>query len=120
MNDWVFAGLAFAAIGGFLLWTAVHSVRQDVDHRRSPGLRTPTTLESRQAWLAAHRRISPVLWRTGLVTMILSVAAVIWGSVDGGGNAEAFVVGCLLTFLPVLVHVYVRGSRAASEARGDR
>ncbi len=115
MSDALFADLALCAIGSLLCWTAVHAVAPDVDRHRSPGLRTPATLSSQDAWLAAHRRIQPVVWRSGLCGVAVSAACSValalgWSQ----GSNVAVVLGMMALFLPCAVRIMVVGDRAAS------
>jgi hypothetical protein len=115
MSDWVFGGIGLTLLGALLCWTAKCAIRDDVDYRRIPGLRTPDTLRSRESWLAAHRRIHHLLWRSGLAGVVIGVGCILWGFVSGSGNAELIIVLCLVAFLPVAVVSYQAGNGAARE-----
>lgn len=116
MSDWMVGGIGLTLLGVLLCWTAKHSICDDVDYRRIPGLRTPDTLRSRESWLAAHRRIHRLLWRTGLAGIVIGTACIVWDFVSGRGNAELIVVLCLVAFAPVAVVAYRAGNGAAREA----
>lgn len=110
----IVGGIGVSLIGALMCWLAAHSIRDDVNYRKMPGLRTPETLESWAAWLAAHRRISPVMWRTGLAALLLGAVGVIWGVIDGRGSAEVAMIICLAVFIPVVIYVYRAGTKAVT------
>jgi hypothetical protein len=115
MSDWAVGGVGLTLLGTLLCWTAKHSIRDDVDYRRIPGLRTPDTLRSRESWRAAHRRIQYLLWRSGLAGIVIGVGCIVWDFIDGRGNAELIIVLCLVAFVPVAIVAYRVGNSAARE-----
>ncbi|WP_432487678.1 SdpI family protein [Kineococcus sp. SYSU DK018] len=100
-------------MGGFLCWTAHHATRPSVRYERAPGLRTPATLRSRRAWLAAHEKIAPLLWAAGVGTIVYAGAAALWLTTQERGTADGFAAVWALLLLPVMVSVVRRGQREA-------
>ena len=119
MSDVVVAGAFFLLLGGLLLWTARHAVTPTTDHRRSPGLRTPSTLRSPAAWLAAHRRIAPHLHLLGSLSTAVGGLWLVAAARGLRPGSESFVVLPLALFLPLVLLVVVIGNRAASDAADD-
>ena len=78
MSEALLLGLVVSSFGALLVWTARASVRDGVVPERSPGVRTPTTMDSREAWLAAHRPLAPWFWGAGVAYGVLGGAIVVW------------------------------------------
>lgn len=110
--------MALTGLGAFTAWAARRAVAPDVDPQRSPGLRTPTTMASREVWLAAHRPIVPAMWWMGLLVTLAGNAVVVWVLLGSPGRAQvsAAVLGVAIAYLVVAAVLIVIGLRAARHA----
>ncbi|RKS07606.1 SdpI/YhfL family protein [Nocardiopsis sp. Huas11] len=125
MADWFTVGICFGLLSAFLGWTSFYSVRDDVNISRSPGIRIPTTLASRESWLTAHRRAQPYFFGACLLMSVAGAAFVVWAAVasaPGSVVAPMFAVLAVMTVALVFGAVLgvrdVRRSAGAREANG--
>jgi hypothetical protein len=67
------ATLPLAVLGTLMLVTARMSTHPNVNIYCSPGVRTSATLQSREAWLAAHRAVKRPTLIGGYVLSVMSL-----------------------------------------------
>lgn len=121
MSDWFVSGLFFGVLSGFLLWTAVHSTKPGIDIHKSPGVRVPSTLESEEAWHAAHKRAQPYFFGSGLLLSVVAVSFFVWASTaDVPGSATPPTIIALAVVTLVLGVGAVLGVRAVGAAGSTR
>lgn len=94
--------IPLAVVGALLVYTARVAVNDQVDTRRTPGVRTSATLRSREAWLAGHRAIERTLSTTGYTLTGASLLAALVGTLWRPWAAVAVALVCLLP-LPVVL-----------------
>lgn len=121
MVENVITGLLVTGLGGFVAWAALNSTREDVNPRSAPGLRTPTTMSSREAWLAAHRVISGPLWWSGVALTTIGSGIVAWSLAGSPSQAEVerVALGAGIGFVIAALAMVVVGERAARRASKD-
>ncbi|NYJ32898.1 SdpI family protein [Nocardiopsis aegyptia] len=119
MADWFTVGIVFGLISAFLGWTSVSSVREDVDIDRSPGLRVPTTLASKESWLTAHRKAQPYFFGACLLMSVAGAAFVVWAAVVGDpGSVIAPMFAVLAAMTVILLVGAVLGVREVRRSVG--
>ncbi|GHD23204.1 hypothetical protein GCM10007147_18070 [Nocardiopsis kunsanensis] len=118
MSDWFITGLFFGLLSGFLLWTAIHSTKPGIDIHKSPGVRVPSTLESEEAWHAAHKRAQPYFFGSGLLLSLVAIGFLVWASTaDVPGSATPPTLIALAAATLVLGVGALLGVRAAGAVR---
>lgn len=108
-------------LGGFVAWGARHSTRPDVDPQRAPGVRLPSTMRSRAAWLAAHRRVAGSMWWAGVTTSTAATALLVWRATGQRDPAHVEVATLAVTAVLVvwLVALCKLGHDAARDVPDD-
>ncbi|WP_306366335.1 SdpI family protein [Nocardiopsis sp. CC223A] len=124
MSDWFTVGIFFGLISAFLGWTSIYSVRDGVNIDRSPGIRIPVTLASREAWLVAHRKAQPYFFGSCLFMSVSGVAFVVWAAViDAPGSVIVpmfAVLAAMTAILLVGAILGVRDVRRSHEVLGPK
>ncbi|WP_436888352.1 SdpI family protein [Nocardiopsis dassonvillei] len=124
VSDWFTVGIFFGLISAFLGWTSIYSVRDGVNIDRSPGIRIPVTLASREAWLVAHRKAQPYFFGSCLFMSVAGVAFVVWAAVvDAPGSVivPMFAVLAVMTMVLLVGAVLgVRDVRRSHEVFGHK
>ena len=106
--------VVMAGSGLLLLWAARAAASGRLGRNAFAGIRTPSTMASDEAWLAAHRRAE----RPSVLAAVTSIASGMPGLLPSVTTAVAVgsvLVGCAAMLGLVLWGARV-GSRAASEA----
>lgn len=111
----VVAGLVLSAVGVVTAWASRRAVAPNVDPQRAPGLRTPTTMASREAWLAAHRPIAPAMWWMGVVVVLAGIGVLGWSVIGSPSEAQVDTTVLVVAagYFAVSLVLMVVGLRAA-------
>ncbi len=120
MIDKALIGFAVAVFGGLIAWSSRKAVRPDVDPQRCPGIRTPTTMASREAWLTGHRAIAPAMFWLGATTTLAGNGLTVWAVLNDPPRkqvetAAIFIMLVATIVLAILAVVAHRAIRAAEE-----
>lgn len=107
--------VVMGATGVMLIWMARAAASGRLRRNGFVGIRTPSTMTSDEAWLAAHRRAERPTQVAGVVSLVVALIAVLPVSENvlvGGVLAGSVVV------LAIVIHGAVVGGRAAREVEG--
>ncbi len=120
MIDNIVGALALIVLGTLIAWSSRRAVRPDVDPQRCPGIRTPTTMASREAWLTGHRAIAPAMFWLGATLTTTGNVVLVWvlTAEPTKSQVERVVIisGVIMTVvLAVLAVIAHRAIRAAEE-----
>jgi len=118
--DKALIGFAVAVFGGLIAWSSRRAVRPDVDPQRCPGIRTPTTMASREAWLTGHRAIAPAMFWLGAATTLAGNGLTVWAVLEDPPRKQVEMVSIFIFLvatvgLAVLAVIAHRAIRAAEE-----
>ena len=108
--------VVMTAAGVLLIWVAHAAASGRIKRNPIAGIRTAATMESDQAWLAAHVRAKPATVRAGIAAIVSGLAAL--PPLPTPVSAAVVVVGCAV-MLAFVLHGARIGSRAARNATHD-
>jgi len=105
--------VAMGAAGGVLVWMARAAASGRLTRNALAGIRTPSTMASDAAWLAAHRRAERPTQLAGAVSILAALIALV-------PMPEVALIAVVLTGAAAMVALVaygaVVGGRAAREA----
>lgn len=108
--------VVMALSGVLMIWMARATASGRLGRNDVAGIRTPATLASDEAWLAAHRRARRSNEVGGLVALVTAALAFVPLPVPVVG--AAVLVACLV-MLAVVLHGARVGARAARQVAAD-
>ena len=112
--DW-FTVFVLLIIGGVLLWTGVRGWQQLLS-MEGPGIRTPKTLASEDAWRRANRAGGGWLAAGGAITVLAGLLHVVAGN---SGYASWFTLGGAGGAIVLAIVAYRVAVRAVKDDKPD-
>jgi len=109
----IILGVVMVVSGVLLVWSARAAADGRIRRNQIVGIRTVSTLESDEAWIAAHRRARGVTQWAGIAAIVSGLGAAL--PVPMGVVVAGVIVGCLAMLVLVLYGAVV-GGRAARAA----
>lgn len=114
----IFILLVFSALGVLCFFIAKEAPKgqfKSIPYNRLPGIMTPNTLSSRQAWTEAHKSMSPFFT---MLSVYFSLAAavnliLIWH--DANVDHQAIFTGSLMLGIAFFAVLVFFGDRVASK-----
>ena len=110
-------GGAIFLSGLFLTWLAGRMAEGRFKRNKWVGIRTPSTMNSDNAWAAAHEAAAPLMSNAGTLGALGGLLSIIAALL---GGSEGVVIGLTLggggVMSVLLIAATIRGARAAREA----
>lgn len=110
--------IVFSVLGVLCFFIAKESPKgqfKSLPYNRLPGIMTANTLSSREAWIAAHKSMSPYFLLLAVYFSLCAVVNLILVWEDVAVNQQAIFVGSLMVGIAIFGLLVFLGDRVAAQ-----